>query len=72
MCIRDRGQGELIGSIKTIESLGAETVVELEYKGLEILSLYQGLFQGVRGDEIKFAIDNSKVLFFDDKGVSVQ
>ena len=66
------GQGELIGSIKTIESLGAETVVELEYKGLEILSLYQGLFQGVRGDEIKFAIDNSKVLFFDDKGVSVQ
>ena len=66
------GQGELIGSIKTIESLGAETVVELEYKGLEILSLYQGLFQGARGDEIKFAIDNSKVLFFDDKGVSVQ
>jgi multiple sugar transport system ATP-binding protein len=66
------GQGELIGSIKTIESLGAETVVELEYNGLEILSLYQGLFQGVRGDEIKFAIDNSKVLFFDDKGVSVQ
>jgi multiple sugar transport system ATP-binding protein len=66
------GQGELIGSIKTIESLGAETVVELEYNGLEILSLYQGLFQGERGDEINFAIDNSKVLFFNDKGVSVQ
>ncbi len=66
------GQGELIGSIKTIESLGAETVVELEYNGLEILSLYQGLFQGERGDEINFAIDNSKVLFFNDKGLSVQ
>ena len=46
--------------------------MELEYNGLEILSLYQGLFQGERGDEINFAIDNSKVLFFNDQGVSVQ
>ena len=60
------GQGELSGSIKTIESLGAETVVEVEYNGIEILSLYQGIFQGNRGQEIKFAIDNSKILFFND------
>ena len=66
------GQGELSGSIKTIESLGAETVVEVEYNGIEILSLYQGIFQGNRGQEIKFAIDNSKVLFFNDNGVRVE
>ena len=66
------GQGELSGSIKTIESLGAETVVEVEYNGVEILSLYQGIFQGNRGQEIKFAIDNSKVLFFNDNGVRVE
>lgn len=66
------GQGELLGSIKTIESLGAETVVEVEYNGVEILSLYQGIFQGNRGQEIKFAIDNSKVLFFNDNGVRVE
>ena len=66
------GQGELSGSIKTIESLGAETVVEVEYNGIEILSLYQGIFQGNRGQEIKFAIDNSKLLFFNDNGVRVE
>jgi len=66
------GQGELSGSIKTIESLGAETVVEVEYNGVEILSLYQGIFQGNRGQEIKFAIDNSKLLFFNDNGVRVE
>ena len=66
------GQCELSGSIKTIESLGAETVVEVEYNGVEILSLYQGIFQGNRGQEIKFAIDNSKVLFFNDNGVRVE
>ena len=66
------GQGELSGSIKTIESLGAETVVEVEYNGIEILSLYQGIFQGNRGQEIKFAIDNSKILFFNDNGVRVE
>ena len=66
------GQGELLGSIKTIEPLGAETIVEVEYNGVEILSLYQGIFQGNRGQEIKFAIDNSKVLFFNDNGVRVE
>ena len=66
------GQGELSGSIKTIESLGAETVVEVEYNGVEILSLYQGIFQGNRGQEIKFAIDNSKLLFFNDNGARVE
>ena len=66
------GQGELSGSIKTIESLGAETVGEVEYNGVEILSLYQGIFQGNRGQEIKFAIDNSKLLFFNDNGVRVE
>ncbi len=65
------GQGELIGSVKTIEALGAETVVELDYNGTEILSLYQGSFDGQKGQEVKFAIDSSKVLFFDEKGVKV-
>ena len=65
------GQGELVGSVKTIEALGAETVVELNYNGTEILSLYQGSFDGQRGQDVKFAIDESKVLFFDDKGIKV-
>jgi len=65
------GQGELVGSVKTIEALGAETVVELNYNGIEILSLYQGSFDGQRGQDVKFAIDESKVLFFDDKGIKV-
>ena len=65
------GQGELIGSVKTIESLGAETVVELDYNGTEILSLYQGSFDGQRGQDIKFGIDNSKVLFFNEQGMRI-
>ena len=65
------GQGELIGSVKTIEALGAETVVELDYNGTEILSLYQGSFDGQRGQDIKFGIDNSKVLFFNEQGMRV-
>ncbi len=65
------GQGELIGSVKTIEALGAETVVELDYNGTEILSLYQGSFDGQRGQDIKFGIDNSKVLFFNEQGKRV-
>ena len=65
------GQGELIGSVKTIEALGAETVVELDYNGTEILSLYQGSFDGQRGQDIKFGIDNSKVLFFNEQGMRI-
>ena len=48
--------------------MGAETVVELEYNGAEILCLYQGSFEGQRGEDIKFAIDQSKVLFFNEVG----
>ena len=66
------GEGELSGSIKTVESLGAETVVELDFNGAEILSLYQGAFQGQKGDKVNFAIDQNKILFFDEKGMSVQ
>ena len=66
------GEGELSGSIKTVESLGAETVVELDFNGAEILSLYQGAFQGQKGDKVNFAIDQNKILFFDEKGMRVQ
>ena len=62
------GQGDLSASVKTVEALGAETVVELDYNGAEILCLYQGSFDGQRGDDIKFAIDQSKVLFFNKDG----
>ena len=62
------GQGDLSASVKTVEALGAETVVELEYNGIEMLSLYQGSFDGQSGESIKFAIDQSKVLFFNEEG----
>ncbi|MDA8668607.1 hypothetical protein N9M26_03005 [Alphaproteobacteria bacterium] len=55
-------------SVKTVEALSTETVVELEYNGIEMLCLYQGSFDGQRGDNIKFAIDQSKVLFFNEDG----
>lgn len=63
------GQGELTASVKTIEALGAETVIGLEFKKTEILCLYQGAFDGQRGQEIKFAIDQNKVLFFNENGM---
>ena len=63
------GQGELSASVKTIESLGAETVIVLDYNQTEILCLYQGAFDGQRGQTIKFAIDQSKVLFFNEIGM---
>jgi len=66
------GQGDLSASVKTVEALGAETVVELEYNGIEMLSLYQGSFDGQRGDNIIFAIDQSKVLFFNEDGNKMQ
>ena len=47
-------------------------MVELDYNGVEILSLYQGAFQGQKGDKVNFAIDQNKILFFDEKGMSVQ
>ena len=47
-------------------------MVELDFNGAEILSLYQGTFQGQRGDKVNFAIDPNKILFFDEKGISVQ
>ena len=62
------GQGDLSASVKTVEALGAETVIELDYNGAEILCLYQGSFDGRRGEDIKFAIDQSKVLFFNEDG----
>ena len=62
------GQGDLSASVKTVEALSTETVVELEYNGIEMLCLYQGSFDGQRGDNIKFAIDQSKILFFNEDG----
>ena len=63
------GQGDLSASVKTIESRGADTVIVLDYNQTEILCLYQGAFDGQRGQTIKFAIDQSKVLFFNEKGM---
>jgi hypothetical protein len=33
--------------------------------------LYQGSFDGQRGQDIKFGIDNNKVLFFNEQGMRV-
>ena len=38
------GQGELSASVKTVEALGAETVVELDYNGSEIFMFISRLF----------------------------
>ena len=53
---------------------GAMTIrsAVLDFNGTEILSLYQGSFKGQKGDKVNFAIDQNKILFFDEKGISVQ
>jgi len=57
------GQGDLSASVKTVEALGAETVVELEYNGIEMLCLYQGSFDGQEVRVLNLPLINLKFYF---------
>jgi multiple sugar transport system ATP-binding protein len=64
--------GNYEGKIRTIESLGAETVISIDYKKIELLALFQGIFKGIKGENIKFDINTNNILYFNDKNESIR
>ena len=64
--------GNYEGKIRTIESLGAETVISIDYKQIELLVLFQGIFKGIKGENIKFDINTNNILYFNDKNESIR
>lgn len=63
--------GHYDGKIRTIESLGAETVISIDYKQIELLALFQGIFKGIKGENINFDINTNNILYFNDKNESI-
>ena len=63
--------GTYEGKIRTTEALGAETVIGIEYKQIELLALFQGSFKGIKGDNIKFDIDTKNILYFNDRNENI-
>ena len=64
--------GNYEGKIRTIESLGAETVISIDYKQIELLALFQGNFKGIKGENINFDINTNNILYFNDKNESIR
>src|SRR6056300_614616 len=64
--------GSFQGKIRTIEALGAETVISIDYKQIELLALFQGIFKGAKGENINFDINANNILYFNDKNESIR
>ena len=64
--------GNFQGKIRTIEALGAETVISIDYKEIELLALFQGIFKGTKGESINFDINANNILYFNDKNESIR
>ena len=62
------GNGDHSAKIISIENLGSETVVALNFKDQEILVSIQGNYKSSINETINFDINNEKVLKFDQKG----
>ena len=62
------GNGNHSGKIISIENLGSETVVALNFKDQEILVSIQGNYKSSINETINFDINNKKVLKFDQEG----
>ena len=62
------GNGNHSGKIISIENLGSETVVALNFKDQEILVSIQGNYRSSINETINFDINNEKVLKFDQEG----
>ena len=62
------GTGNYSANIISIENLGSETVVALNFKDQEILVSIQGNYKSSINETINFDINNEKVLKFDQKG----
>ena len=62
------GNGKHSAKIISIENLGSETVVALNFKDQEILVSIQGNYKSSINETINFDINNEKVLKFDQEG----
>ena len=62
------GNGDHSAKIISIENLGSETVVALNFKDQEILVSIQGNYKSSINETINFDINNKKVLKFDKEG----
>ena len=62
------GNGNHSAKIISIENLGSETVVALNFKDQEILVSIQGNYNSSINETINFDINNEKVLRFDQEG----
>ena len=62
------GNGNHSAKIISIENLGSETVVALNFKDQEILVSIQGNYKSSINETINFDINNKKVLKFDKEG----
>jgi len=62
------GNGNHSAKIISIENLGSETVVALNFKDQEILVSIQGNYKSSKNETINFDINNKKVLKFDQEG----
>ena len=62
------GSGKYSGKIISIENLGSETVVAINFEGHELLSSIQGTYKSSINEAINFDINKNKVLKFDKEG----
>ena len=62
------GTGNYSGKIISIENLGSETVVAINFEGHELLSSIQGTYKSSINEAINFDINTNKVLKFDKEG----
>ena len=62
------GTGKYLGKIISIENLGSETVVAINFEGHEVLSSIQGAYESSINEKINFDINTNKVLKFNKEG----
>ena len=62
------GTGNYSGKIISIENLGSETVVAINFEGHEVLSSIQGAYKSSINETINFDININKVLKFNKEG----
>ncbi|MDA7576716.1 ABC transporter ATP-binding protein [Candidatus Pelagibacter sp.] len=62
------GAGKYSGKIISIENLGSETVVAINFEGHEVLSSIQGIYKSSVNEAVNFDINTNKILKFDKEG----
>ena len=62
------GNGNYSGKIISIENLGSETVIAIDFKDYELLASVQGIYKSAVNETINFDINNDKVLKFNKEG----